>query len=1666
MTGLVARILEQRPDYDASQVRNVLANEAEADRFTRAVPNPRWGYGKVDLRMGEGGAVLAPDLRIDVEALPAAVLEDAYVHDLRASGGTGPYGWRVSSGSLPRGLALDGRGQFTGAPEQLGVFRFTVSITDSSSQTVEHALELRVAARRDLHVTSDLLPAGEVDGLYEHTLEADGGVAPYGWSLEGGDLPSGLTMDGDGRLHGIFEESGSFNFTVAVSDSRRGRVLRSLRLEVRDPQTIGEWRSLGLLQTIVNQVAVDPRDPQHLVASTSDDFDTLQVGLFESHNGGDTWQPMPAFLTTEFEVQALGVSPDSDVWALSTEGFAYVVRAEAPGNYEFPRVCPFGPTPAFHPQAADIDFDDAGGVYIWCGFGTFRYSGDRGRTWSTLSDGVDAESGHLSLFHDAPETMVRTAQDGVGRVLRSRDGGASWQLIHEIAEGEGQVVGVQLSQDDADDVAVAIQTGERVVLRRSVDGGAGWSEHVVTLGGTACCLARAKTDPSVLMLGSDRGLFVSEDHGVTWRAVPINGQRQLNVSSVAIDPSDTRLRYVGSSQGVFRSDDAGASWTWKSRGLLMRTFTGLAVSPLSPEDALLGTTSGTHYLSRTGGERWALSKLPFRFLDALDAPAPVISASDPNVFFLARQPGGLYKSTDRGLTWSSISPSLVAYDADPFNASNVLVARFTFFGPSVWRSTDGGASWSQMAESPEGVESIHYARDVPGRVLAASPTGLFASDDGGGTWTKVLDPPTGVVAASPNDSRYVYASESATVYANGAGTSWTESTLDGVVLSLAGHLELPETAYAGIVGGLFRTDDAGASWRRVPGNLDGLDVVSVTPHPLQSSTLYATTRAAGVFISNDGGDSWSSLGEFATLADRVNVTAVDPTDASVLFAGTEGFGVQVSTDGGRSFEPRVSGLTNLNINTLVFDAAVPSTVYAGSDGGLFKSENSGGHWVATDLDGEITDFLSNGDGTSKRDWALVAGQGVAFVEADRSTVHRTGLPSLELTSLDLQLAPTERLWVAARGGGVSYSDDLGQTWFPARRGLPDDVNDVRVDPGANRIWAATDVGVFFAVLTDAPELDWMSLSTGLPPGRVSSLSIDPNTGELFASVASADRGGVYRGANVLGFWTPFNDGLSALDVRRLTNDGGRAVNASTIATSFYASTWGEGIFSTEVRSVAGSAPAVTTEELPVAIARAPYHVRLMAEDGSTPYRWSVRDGALAPGLTLDPSTGDLAGVPALAGRFLFTVQVTDTSARSDTKTFVLEVVADPHLSVGGVTVLEGDGASAARFTIVLSRPTPIDVHVDYSTPGEGTATPGTDYEGVSGTLRFAPGELAHSVDVPILGDTLIEPDESFVLRLASPRGAALSISEAVGTIETDDPAELAADFGAHGTFFYGKDTWSNVSTLDPERLTRWGDRVIGAYPGRGTYVYEFRTGWRQITTWVPEHLATWGDALVGAFGVGRGVYRYDGAAWTKLHDAAVENVVPFGAQLAIDLGAAGVWVDDGGGWTSSRAEDPSAMREVGGKLVASFADGVWELDGGVWEKLHEVEPRTLGAWSGKLVAVFEGSGLWHHDGSEWHELNALDPTELSEYDGKLVAAFPAWGLWAYDGIEWDPLTPWEPEGFTTRADALYADFGPRGVWALDATGWRQITTSDAEALEAAAIGPSLENLDRPGNEEP
>ncbi|MFO0599282.1 MAG: Ig domain-containing protein [Myxococcaceae bacterium] len=175
--------------------------------------------------------IVPATLTINPPSLPAALVGSAYSQQLTTTGGTGPWLYQLTTGSLPVGLTLSSGGLITGTPSSAGTATFTVHSVDQFGNEGTRTYTL-VATTITLTVTPATLPAAVVSTPYSQTLSASGGQAPYTFTLLTGTPPAGLSLSSSGLLSGTPASAGTAMFTVLATDSNGATGQRSYSLDV------------------------------------------------------------------------------------------------------------------------------------------------------------------------------------------------------------------------------------------------------------------------------------------------------------------------------------------------------------------------------------------------------------------------------------------------------------------------------------------------------------------------------------------------------------------------------------------------------------------------------------------------------------------------------------------------------------------------------------------------------------------------------------------------------------------------------------------------------------------------------------------------------------------------------------------------------------------------------------------------------------------------------------------------------------------------------------------------------------------------------------------------------------------------------------------------------------------------------------------------------------------------------------------------------------------------------------------------------------------------------------------------------------------------------------------------------------------------------------------
>ena len=349
--------------------------------------------------------------------------------------------------------------------------------------------------------------------------------------------------------------------------------------------------------------------------------------------------------------------------------------------------------------------------------------------------------------------------------------------------------------------------------------------------------------------------------------------------------------------------------------------------------------------------------------------------------------------------------------------------------------------------------------------------------------------------------------------------------------------------------------------------------------------------------------TWVAIGPWV----HITSLAIDPLTPSILYAGTDG-GVFKSTDGGGSWSAINAGLVEYNgfqVWDLVIDPLTPSIIYAGMGGGVFKSTNAGESWSAAGnvlMVNNVSCLLIDPVSTSTL-YAVTRNSGV-FKSTNAGEDWSAANPNLsdQNPAIVLALDPTSpgTLYLGAYVGGVFKSTNAGGDWSAASTGLgateDNPVDGLVIDPvtPTSTIYALTRYRGVFKSTNGAQ--DWRAFDTGLDlsVNGVHALLVDPL--EPSTIYIGTSRGEVFKTTNDGRSWSAMNAGLSGDLVTVLAAD-------PMTPAILYLGTYGGGIFTNQVERAFAPVPMPTLTPPPAAIEEAVAEVTaipLPALPSSTP----------------------------------------------------------------------------------------------------------------------------------------------------------------------------------------------------------------------------------------------------------------------------------------------------------------------------------------------------------------------------------------------------------------------------------------------------------------------------------
>lgn len=636
------------------------------------------------------------------------------------------------------------------------------------------------------------------------------------------------------------------------------------------------WEFIGPEGGNIKCIAISPTHPNVVLAGVGD-FGVQ--GLWRSTDGGISWsniEDIPA-------VRAITFAPDGTAYIAEDLG---VDRGTADGTV-WQRIGPSFPGTAEYVTAYAVAVNPSNPNEIWAGI-DLTYVGislvrsrNGGASWQNVTPAGAGRMPATGIAFNSSNTSKVYACFGAGfgggGVWVSSDGGATW-LIRSAGLPRNQMHDIVY-----DGTRVLVCGGQlfsslAVGLYASSNDGITWTP----LHGT--WPTRFVTDieldparPGSILATTDRGLFRSLDGGMTWE-FGVGGTSAYMMNAVKRLPQSGAILTGTENYGVLRSTDDGGHFPPSSTGMHALNVVSVAANPLDPRELAAGIesyNSGSLFTSHDAGETWTPEPLPpTRWGSLTFTPDGTLYAASHGPSTLAKE--GVYRRNTDG-SWTSLTP-----DRGPFYETDVLSIRVSSNDPqlifasgddwvtdqaAIWRSADGGTSWNTAY-----VDAMGYMTNVD------------ISEDG-----------TDLVVL-------------------GTDETWNQRP-----------------------GKVARSTDGGLTWQTIS---DGFATMigprGLAQSPVDPRLFYiASMGYPALYQSTDAGEHWTAK---AAAGSGLNDVAFDPSDPRTVYvASFNGPRVSRSGDGGDTFAPFVDGLEPFTYPTsLVATTSDCRELLSASSAGVYR----------------------------------------------------------------------------------------------------------------------------------------------------------------------------------------------------------------------------------------------------------------------------------------------------------------------------------------------------------------------------------------------------------------------------------------------------------------------------------------------------------------------------------------------------------------------------------------------------------------------------------------------------------------------------------------------------------------------------------------------------------
>ncbi len=394
---------------------------------------------------------------------------------------------------------------------------------------------------------------------------------------------------------------------------------------------------------------------------------------------------------------------------------------------------------------------------------------------------------------------------------------------------------------------------------------------------------------------------------------------------------------------------------------------------------------------------------------AADNPGNLYIGFDAGWFGPNHHGNCLYKSTDEGMSWESLS----VYSNKDIESIVVDTSGTIFLwegGVGVLRSSNGGLTWTLTSQGIDGFYTSELGICRNNTVILGHHNGVYISTDQASSWVLTsLTDQIRMIFVDDNDNIFAGTTSGAIYRSSDYGSSWiiVSNGMNGYVVNALSQVS-DSIFYAGTDIGIYKSIDDCNSWIFLEGSPANVTTISSAA----VSEVYCGTSTDGVFISTDEGRSWQNRSP--GLPNKF-ITAMLTLPARKIVIGTYGDGMFISLTQGQCWQPLNNGLRSVHITAML---NYNDYLFTGSQEGiLYKSSDKGNTWMRIDstyTNRAVTAFLS-----TEKNTLLYASWDYPFKDRFEKHFNQTALSQRK----SLTASPPR-----SGSAKIFRSEDQGNTW--------------------------------------------------------------------------------------------------------------------------------------------------------------------------------------------------------------------------------------------------------------------------------------------------------------------------------------------------------------------------------------------------------------------------------------------------------------------------------------------------------------------------------------------------------------------------------------------------------------------------------------------------------------